>query len=249
MIVPAPLCTRALHGVDADAADADDHHDVADLHVGRRTPTEPQPVGTPQPISAALSQRDVGVDLDHRVDRDADVRREGPEVGHAADALPARVDAVRAVGGHAGEHAGAERRTCSSARRRTSCSARRTAGRTVTTWSPGLEVVDLGPTSVTTPAPSWPPSTGAHGSGITPSSRCSSEWQMPEAASWIITSPALGRIDLDLLDAPARVGPGLPEQRSHASSSLSPCRWRRVVILPIGWSIARHVFDGGMTAA
>src|SRR6516162_1107643 len=61
-----------------------------------------------------------------------------------------------------------------------------------TTWSPTATSVTPGPISVTTPAPSCPPSTGAHGSGITPSSRCWSLWHTPEAASLTRTSRSFG---------------------------------------------------------
>ena len=61
-----------------------------------------------------------------------------------------------------------------------------------TTWSPGCTRVTPGPTSSMIPAPSWPPSTGAHGSGMSPVSRWSSEWQTPDAASLISASCSFG---------------------------------------------------------
>ena len=59
-----------------------------------------------------------------------------------------------------------------------------------TTWSPG-QAVDPGPTSSTTPAPSWPPTMG-RGPNMSPVRRCSSLWHMPEAAMRTRTSPYLG---------------------------------------------------------
>ena len=44
-----------------------------------------------------------------------------------------------------------------------------------------------------------------------PVSRCSSEWHSPEPTSFTSTSPRLGRVELDLLDAP--VGLRLPQDR------------------------------------
>ena len=77
-----------------------------------------------------------------------------------------------------------------------------------TTWSPGARPVTPGPTSSTTPAPSWPPMIG-NTPPRSPVTRCSSEWHMPEAASLTRTSPCLGRVELDRLDAP--VGVELPQ--------------------------------------
>src|SRR5205807_4922325 len=60
-----------------------------------------------------------------------------------------------------------------------------------TTWSPGPTADTLGPTSRTVPAPSCPPTTGK-GMGMSPVTRCSSEWHSPELASLISTSPSDG---------------------------------------------------------
>ena len=59
------------------------------------------------------------------------------------------------------------------------------------TWSPSATWVTLGPTSVTMPAPSWPPTIGnmdltpiisrtSGGALMSPVRRCSSEWHMPD---------------------------------------------------------------------
>src|SRR3954452_7597468 len=61
-----------------------------------------------------------------------------------------------------------------------------------TTWSPSARSCTSGPTSVTTPAPSCPPRTGAHGSGMSPVSRWSSLWQMPDEVSLTVTSRRFG---------------------------------------------------------
>ena len=55
---------RALHGVHADAAEADDHDGLAGAGRRRRRSAAPQPVVTPQPTSAALSSGMSVVDLD-----------------------------------------------------------------------------------------------------------------------------------------------------------------------------------------
>src|SRR6185295_19741663 len=63
-----------------------------------------------------------------------------------------------------------------------------------TTWSPTSSEVTFGPTSITTPAPSWPPMHG--GSLVTPArspvTTCSSLWHIPLAANLTSTSPAFG---------------------------------------------------------
>ena len=90
-----------------------------------------------------------------------------------------------------------------------------------TTWSPGARPVTPGPTSSTTPAPSWPPMTG-RGTGMSPVSRCSSEWHMPDAASLMRTSPSLG--------GSSSMGSTLQASRSHrtaASVCTVPPRIRR----------------------
>jgi hypothetical protein len=72
----------------------------------------------------------------------------------------------------------------------------------VTTWSPTASSVTPGPTSITTPAPSWPRmigyccqpsiSTMAGSMAMSPVTMCSSEWHMPLAVNFTRTSPALG---------------------------------------------------------
>src|SRR5919197_522506 len=59
------------------------------------------------------------------------------------------------------------------------------------TWSPGVRPETPGPTSSTTPAPSWPRMTGRGASWI-PSTTCRSEWQTPLAAIRTATSPGPG---------------------------------------------------------
>src|SRR5579872_4472029 len=60
------------------------------------------------------------------------------------------------------------------------------------TWSPFRTDITVGPTSTTTPAPSWPRIAGNSPSGSAPDSVNSSVWQMPVALISTITSPALG---------------------------------------------------------
>src|SRR5271170_1487839 len=61
-----------------------------------------------------------------------------------------------------------------------------------TKWSPGARSSTPGPTSVTIPAPSCPPSTGKPIIGIPPVTRWWSEWHMPAASIWILTSSLWG---------------------------------------------------------
>ena len=49
-----------------------------------------------------------------------------------------------------------------------------------------------GPTSVTMPAPSCPPSTGKPAIGMPPVTRWWSEWHIPAASIWIFTSSLTG---------------------------------------------------------
>src|SRR3984885_2770083 len=60
-----------------------------------------------------------------------------------------------------------------------------------TTWSPGDSHDTCSPTDLTTPAPSCPPMQGSR-IGMSPVTRWSSEWHMPEACSSTSTSVAFG---------------------------------------------------------
>src|SRR5262249_37966922 len=60
------------------------------------------------------------------------------------------------------------------------------------TWWPFFNEVTPGPTSTTTPAPSWPRIAGNSPSGSAPESVNSSVWQTPVALSSTISSPAFG---------------------------------------------------------
>ena len=60
-----------------------------------------------------------------------------------------------------------------------------------TTWSPTRRRETSAPMASTTPAPSWP-STRGKGSGIQPSTTCTSDWQMPAARMRTRTSPRRG---------------------------------------------------------
>ena len=88
---------RTLHRVDSDAADADDHHRVADLGStdrGGRSPTG----GNTAAEQGRLVERDVLLDLDHRRLVDGHVRRKCSEQAHLDDRLVVEGDAVRLVG-------------------------------------------------------------------------------------------------------------------------------------------------------
>ena len=80
------------------------------------------------------------------------------------------------------------------------------------TWSPFFRLVTPGPTSTTTPAPSWPRMAGNSPSGSAPDRVKSSVWQMPVALISIRTSPALG---------PSRststISSGLPASKATAA--------------------------------
>ncbi len=60
-----------------------------------------------------------------------------------------------------------------------------------TTGSPSFTEVTPLPTASTYPAPSWPPTIGS-GAGRSPVTRCSSEWHIPDAANFTLTSPGSG---------------------------------------------------------
>src|SRR3990172_5452599 len=59
------------------------------------------------------------------------------------------------------------------------------------TWSPGFTYVTWSPTASTIPAASWA-RIGGGGSGYSPSTKCRSLWQTPEATVWTMTSRAIG---------------------------------------------------------
>ena len=56
-----------------------------------------------------------------------------------------------------------------------------------TTWSPTFTFCTAAPISVTTPAPSWPSTTGV-GNGMVPFSTDTSEWQSPALRMSTMTS-------------------------------------------------------------
>src|SRR5688572_7559356 len=60
-----------------------------------------------------------------------------------------------------------------------------------TTWSPTASPVTPSPTSTTSPAPSWPRTSGG-GSAMVPLVAERSEWQTPQAAIFTVTSPRFG---------------------------------------------------------
>ena len=60
-----------------------------------------------------------------------------------------------------------------------------------TTWSPTASVRTPSPTSITSPAASWPSTSGGF-IGMVPLVAERSEWQTPQAASLTITSPRRG---------------------------------------------------------
>src|SRR5262245_5971029 len=77
------------------------------------------------------------------------------------------------------------------------------------TWSPFFSVVTPGPTSTTTPAPSWPRIAGNRPSGSAPERVNSSVWQTPVALISTSTSPACGpsRRTVSIVSGAHAVGP------------------------------------------
>src|SRR5699024_4661878 len=85
----SPGNVRALARVDADAADADDHHGVAlpgAADLGRRPPAGADSAAEQR----GLVEGDVLVDLDDGGLVDGDVRGEGAEQAHRADRVAVR---------------------------------------------------------------------------------------------------------------------------------------------------------------
>ncbi len=83
------------------------------------------------------------------------------------------------------------------------------AGRNaITTWSPTDHPGVLGPTSTTTPAPSWPAATGSIDIPRSPVAMWSSEWHRPDAATSMSSSSCWG------------------PSRSSSAISHSPGAWR-----------------------
>src|SRR5215475_11316839 len=80
------------------------------------------------------------------------------------------------------------------------------------TWSPFFTEVTVGPTSTTTPAPSWPRMAGNSPSGSAPDNVNSSVWQMPVALISTSTSPALGPSSLTVVTSS-----GLPAANATAA--------------------------------
>ncbi len=182
--------TGALHRRRADAADADHRHVVAGPDVGgvdRRAPAG----GDAAADEAGLVERDVVEDLDARGLVDHGVAGEGAEADHG------RRRPGRGRGGGRCRPVWRPAIRTAPTSHRLECPVAHDghwpqAGmKPNTTWSPGLRSVTPGPTSSTTPAPSWPPMIGS-GTGMSPVTRCSSEWHMPDAASLTSTSPSLG---------------------------------------------------------
>ena len=143
----------ALHGVDADAADAHHDHDVAGAYLGgvdRRAPAGADAAAD----QAGLVERDVVGDLDRRVDGDGGDLGEGRDAAHLAD----RLAVVRAAGSSVGSSqrepissvAPRSQRFCMPARA-PACTGRTTGRNEKTTWSPSFQPGVCGPTAVDDP--------------------------------------------------------------------------------------------------
>ena len=95
------------------------------------------------------------------------------------------------------------------------------ARQAITTRSPGATIVTSGPTSSTTPAPSWP---SRIGNGIPQppvSTTCRSEWQTPHASSADLHLVRTGRIERDLVESRRRARLGVDEPARHAAARRS----------------------------
>src|SRR6202000_2593165 len=172
------------------------------------------------------------VDLHDRTLVHHHVGRERPQQRHREDVFAAGLDPERAVG------------------YRCAVEQPRTGGPQIAadrmndtpTWSPGAMSSTPGPTSVTMPAPSWPPRTGKPPIGMPPVTRWWSEWHMPAASIWILTSSFCGSpISISSIDqgwlnsqisAPlfftlnllSSLNVGLARPQLHASNRLVECR-------------------------
>ena len=214
---------RALHGVDADAADADDDDGVARLRRRPGSVAEPHPVATPHDTSATASSGRSVVDLDHLVDSATQVCCANvPSLANSVELACRRPRRwrLRAVGDHPLEEgAGARSRTGSGGRSSSSGSVPHDGTNDAETWSPTATLRDAGPdlgddagalvaadraaTGRRCPAAATPPPAAT----MSPVTMCSSLWHSPAAFHSTITSPAFGGVDLDLLDLPVLVRP------------------------------------------
>src|SRR5918997_3997788 len=112
------------------------------------------------------------------------------------------------------------------------------------TWSPSLRLLTPGPTSTTTPAPSWPITLGNKPSGSDPESVYASVWHTPVAFTSTRTSPSLGpsKSTVSMLNgsfAPKATAaltsisaPPSPCTAQHHSTGRGPTRARDDVIRP-----------------
>ncbi len=190
MTYRAPGDRRALQRVDADAADAVDDRGVARLDLARLD-RRPEPGRHPAAGQRRQLERDVVLDLHHRRLRQHRALGERPEQAHLPEVGRALVVAERPVGQRVVvPGTGRSRRGWSGRARRTG-TCRRPAGTTPPRGRRPPAGSRPSPTCSTTPAPSCPPTIG-YRTGMSPVRRWSSEWQSPEAANRISTSPVFG---------------------------------------------------------
>jgi hypothetical protein len=216
--VPRAAVDRALHGVHPDAAGPEHDDGVAELDLGRVDRR------TPAGRDAAADQRRRHerhrlVDLHDRVHRNHRVGREGTEVAEGADPLPAGVDAVGAVGGGAGQDPGAELAHVGVAGDAHPALAARRQERE----DDVVALLDLGDLRADL----------GHHAGALVAAQDRTPVQRDVAGVDVVVAVAdarrgqlhrdltsLGRVELDLLDAPSGSRTGLPQQCSdglHAS--------------------------------
>ena len=87
-----------------------------------------------------------------------------------------------------------------------------------TTWSPTFTLVTASPTCSTTPAPSWPRTTGV-GNGMVPSTTDTSLWHSPALTMRTRTSCGPGVAHLDVVADLELAG---PHDALHRRSALRP---------------------------
>ena len=154
---------------------------IDELGSGRRTfMTPPAPVWMPQPNGATTSKgTSSGMATTLRSGMTAPVAKlDWPKKCECTGSPPREIAVLPSArvarklrSKNSVQWKGWPRRTCGSRRTRRRCDA---------TWSPTFTRVTAAPTSSTTPAPSWPRTTGI-GVGNVPSRMSRSVWQMPEA--------------------------------------------------------------------
>ena len=205
----------ALHDRQADAAAAD-HRDRR-ARANRRRPQRGARAGREAAREQArlldrqLRRHDDGARLVHD-----DAVGERAAAQHRAEhrAVGRAVHAAAARGGCSSSAAGRLAGTPDSCRRTARATRSRRGRRARPSSRPG-------PTSSTTPAPSWPSRIGNAMPQPPVSTTCRSVWQTPQASTRTCTSFGAGRVERDLLDRRPRAGFGVDEPARHDAARRS----------------------------